>query len=99
MTTTMQWDTDTAGGFMYADELSDVLRTSLQSLTKFRQFCEPDAGALEKGLHRGNKYRWNVYGDVATQGRRLSELQPMPETNAPIDQAELTVIEMGNSVH
>lgn len=57
MATTMQWATDAAGGFMYADELSDLLRTVLQAQTKFRQFCEPDAGALEKGLHRGDKYR------------------------------------------
>ena len=98
MTTTMQWSTDAAGGFMYADELSDKLRTALQSQTKLRQFCEPDAGALEKGLHRGDKYRWNIYGDVATQGRRLNELQPMPETNFTVDQAELTIVELGNSV-
>ncbi len=98
MTATMQWSTDAAGGYMYADELSDVLRTSLQPLTKMRQFAEPDGDALDKGLHRGSKYRWNVYGDVSTQGRRLSELSPMPETNFAITQAELTVVELGNSV-
>lgn len=98
MTTTMQWSVNEAGGFMYADELSDVLRTAVQPLTKFRQFCEPDEDALEKGLHRGNKHRWNIYGDVAVQGRRLNELQPMPETNFPVDQAELTILEFGNSV-
>jgi N4-gp56 family major capsid protein len=83
---------------MYADELSDTLRTALQPLTKFRQFCEPDADALEKGLNRGDKYRWNVYGDVSTQGRRLSELTPMPETSFSVAQSELTVTELGNSV-
>lgn len=36
MTASMRWETDTAGGFMYADELSDTLRTNLQPLTKFR---------------------------------------------------------------
>ena len=36
MATTMQWSTDAAGGFMYADELSDVLRTALQGACKFR---------------------------------------------------------------
>jgi hypothetical protein len=81
MTTAMNWSTNSEGGYMYADELSDTLRVSLQPLTKFRQFCEPDEGATEKGLHRGEKYRWNVYGDVATQGRRLSETAPMPETS------------------
>ncbi len=98
MTATQQWSTNTAGGYMYADELSDTLRTVLQPQTKFRNLCEPDPDALNKGLHRGDKYRWNVYGDVAVQGRRLSELQPMPETNFEIGQSELTVVEMGNSV-
>ena len=40
-----------------------------------------------------------VYGDVATQGRRLSELSPMPETNFTISQSELTIVELGNSVN
>lgn len=98
MTASMYWSSDANGGYMYADELSDVLRTALQATTKFRQFCEPDADALDKGLHRGNKYRWDVYGDVATQGRRLSELAPMPETNFTVSQSELTIVELGNSV-
>lgn len=98
MTTAMNWSTSSEGGYMYADELSDTLRTALQPLTKFRQFCEPDEGAVEKGLHRGEKYRWNIYGDVSTQGRRLSELSPMPETSFTVSQAELTIVELGNSV-
>ena len=99
MASTLQWSSSADGGYMYADELSDTLRTALQPMTKFRQFCEPDEDAISKGLHRGDKYRWNVYGDVATQGRRLNELQPMPETNFTVSQAELTVVEMGNSVN
>lgn len=98
MTAAIRWETDAAGGYMYKDELSDVLRTALQPLAKFRQFCEPDEDAVEKGLHRGDKHYWNVYGDVATQGRRLNELQPMPETSFVVSQAELTIFEMGNSV-
>lgn len=98
MAVSLQWETSADGGFMYADELSDVLRTALQPQVKFRQFCEPDAGALNKGLHRGDKYRWNVYGNVASQGRRLNETQPMPETTFTVSQSELTVVELGNSV-
>ncbi len=98
MTAVVHWEQDEAGGYMYSDELSDVLRTALQPLTRFRQLCEPDPGALNKGLHRGDKYFWNVYGNLATQGRRLNELQPMPETNFPVAQASLTVTEFGNSV-
>ena len=97
MTAALTW-TDSGDGFMYDDELSDILRTALQPLAKFRQFAEPDEDAMSKGLHRGDKYRWNVYGNVATQGRELNELQPMPETNFAVTQAELTIREHGNSV-
>ncbi len=94
----LNWEVDAEGGYMYEDELSDVLRTDLQPLAKFRQFAEPDPGALNKGLHRGDKYHWNVYGDLAVQGRRLDEKKPMPETNFKTRQSVLTVTEWGNSV-
>lgn len=98
MTTAMVWESDANGGYMYHDELSDVLRTALQPNVYFRQFCEPDPGAMQKGLHRGDKYYWNVYGDVATQGRKLAETAPMPETNFTVSQSYLTITEYGNSV-
>lgn len=98
MATAVNWTTPAEGGYMYSDELSDVLRVALQPLAKFRQFCEPDENAVEKGLHRGEKYFWDVYGDVATQGRRLQELSPMPETSFAVTQSSLTVAELGNSV-
>jgi len=98
MATAVNWTTDAEGGYMYNDELSDTLRTALQPQVKFRQFCEPDEDALEKGLHRGEQFFWNVYGNVSTQGRRLPELSPMPETNFQITQNSLTVTELGNSV-
>lgn len=98
MSGTLNWTTDTEGGYMYSDELSDVLRTALQPLTKFRQFCEPDPDALEKGLNRGDKFYWNVYGDVLTQGRRINEREVMPETGFLTSQSSLTVSEHGNSV-
>lgn len=98
MAGTVKWETAADGGYMYSDELSDVLRMELQPLTRFRQLCEPDPGALEKGLHRGEQHFWNIYTDVATQGRRLNELQPMPETSGTVSQASLTVTEFGNSV-
>lgn len=34
------WATDSLGGFMYSLELSDVLRTAVQPLVKFRQFAD-----------------------------------------------------------
>lgn len=85
------------GDRYYSDELSTILRTNVQPLTKFRQFADVK-DATKKGLHRGNKFRWNRYGDVGTQGRELAENQIMPQTNFTSDQAELTITEFGNSV-
>lgn len=89
------WNTDTLGGFMYSDELSDYLRTELQPLSRFRQFCDIKEG---KGHSKGDLFNWNVYSDVQDDGSALQETQAMPETNFTITQGTLTVTEFGNSV-
>lgn len=100
------WGIDAQGGFMYSDELSDTLRTALQPMVRFRQFCDA-RDATEKGLHSGQEYNWNIYSDVKEQGAVLNEysgagvgtsLEPMPETYYTISQGSLTVTEIGNSV-
>jgi N4-gp56 family major capsid protein len=82
---------------MYSDELSDVLRTALQPINRFRQFCDAK-DATDKGLNKGAEFYWNVYSDVGTQGTTLNEEQSMPETNFTVSQSSLTVTESGNSV-
>ena len=89
------WSTDTLGGFMYSDELSDYLRTELQPMSRFRQFCDIKEG---KGHSKGDLFNWNVYSDVAVAGTALIEANAMPETEFSITQATLTVTEYGNSV-
>ena len=89
------WNTNTLGGFMYSDELSDYLRTELQPMSRFRQFCDIKEG---KGHGKGDLFNWNVYSDVAVAGGTLQETEAMPETNFSITQATLTVTEYGNSV-
>jgi N4-gp56 family major capsid protein len=91
------WGVNTLGGFMYSDELSNVLRTSLQPVVKFRQFCDAK-DAMDKGLGRGQAYNWNTYSDVATGGKVLAEDEEMPTTSFTIKQQSLTVTELGNSV-
>ena len=91
------WGVNTLGGYMYSDELSDVLRTALQPLVKFRQFCDAK-DATNKGLNKGEKWHWNKYSDVAEQGGELDETEAMPETNYTVAQGELTITEYGNSV-
>lgn len=84
-------------GFMYSDQLSETLRTALQPMTRFRQFCDArDASGM--GYHSGNTYRWNIYSDVGTQGAALTEAVAMPETNYTIAQASLTITEYGRLI-
>lgn len=91
------WGTDSLGGYMYSGELSAVLRTAVQPMTRFRQFADAK-DATDKGLHEGQAFQWNVYSDVGTQGAALVENAPMPETNFTITQGSLTVTEYGNQV-
>lgn len=91
------WQTDSLGGYMYSDELSDVLRTALQPMVRFRQFCDAK-DATNKGLHKGANFYWNVYSDVATAGGAIDETEAMPETNFTVTQNSLVVTEYGNSV-
>lgn len=89
------WSVNAMGGYMYADNLSEVLRTALQPLMRFRQHCDLKDAV---GKNKGETFNWNVYSDVSTQGTVLSEEMAMPETGFTITQASLTVAEYGNSV-
>jgi HK97 family phage major capsid protein len=91
------WSVPAEGGYLYSDELSTVLRQQVQPLTKFRQLCDAQDGT-QKGLNRGELFNWNVYSNVGTQGRRLTENQTMPESGFTVIQHSLTVGEAGNSV-
>lgn len=85
------WSSDTTGGYLYSDNLSEYLRFELQPRTKFRNLCDAKEDAL--GLHRGDTYRWNVYSKIATRGGPISETQRVPETNFTIAQRSLTIQE------
>jgi N4-gp56 family major capsid protein len=91
------WSVSTSGGYMYALNLSRLLRMSVQPLVKFRQFCDIK-DAAHQGLHRGDTFHWNVYSDVATQGSTLTETSTLPETAFTISQGTMTITEAGNSV-
>jgi hypothetical protein len=91
------WEENTAGGYMYSGELSTVLRNALQPQTRFVQHCDAE-DFTDKGLHVGANFQWNVYGNVATQGGRLDERAPMPETSFEIAQRSGVIYEFGNSV-
>lgn len=91
------WGVNTLGGYMFSEELSDILRTQVQPLCKFRQFSDAK-DFTDKGLQRGQFFSWNVYSDVATAGGQLVETSVMSETNFTVTQGTGTVYEYGNSV-
>jgi len=91
------WTTDSLGGFMYSNQLSDTLRVALQPQTKFRQFADVK-DAAQAGKKKGETFTWNIYSDVATAGGTLVETNTMAETQFTITQGTLTVNEYGNSV-
>ena len=87
---------NTGQGYMASDILSEKWRTSLQPLTRFRQFCD-----LEEAIGKGNgeKFVWNIYGDtIDTGSRELQENEPMPSTSFPLYQGEVVVTEYGISI-
>jgi N4-gp56 family major capsid protein len=91
------WGINALGGFMYSDQLSNVLRMALLPTVKFRQFCDAK-DATEKGLHSGSLFNWNVYSRVTTGGGTLDENIEMPTTNFTITQSSMSITEYGNSV-
>jgi hypothetical protein len=96
MPTGQYWTESAAGGYMYSDELSDVLRNTLQPTCIFRQFCEPREADKEYGT--GERFYWNVYGDASQAAEDLAEREPMPETDFTIAQSYLTISEGGMSI-
>ncbi len=91
------WGTATAGGYMYSDKLSNILRMELLSSVKFRQMCDIEESAA-KGKHKGENWTWNVYSTVATKGAALVETATMPKTQFSILQRTGTITEYGNSI-
>ena len=91
------WGTDSLGGYMYSDQLSNELRMTLQPVLKFRQFADVK-DATHQGLNKGDTFNWNTYSDVVAAGAKLTEGTDIPETNFTITQASMTIYEYGNSV-
>jgi N4-gp56 family major capsid protein len=89
------WSTNALGGYMFAVNLSRKLRTALQPMVRYRQFCDAKEAF---GLGIGDTFHWNIYSNVVNAGAALSESQPMPETNFTITQATAVITEYGNSV-
>lgn len=98
MATGQYWSPDAEGGYLYHDELSKKFRRQLQPRAKFRQFADA-TDADGKELHRGDRFYWNIGGDIALDGTtEIGERQPIPEGDFEITQSSLQIKQMGFSV-
>lgn len=91
------WAVASTGGFLYSENLSEVLRFQVQPTVKFRQFAGVKDAALQ-AKKNGDQFHWDVFSDVATAGTTLTETTTIPQTNFTITQGTMTVLEGGNSV-
>jgi len=91
------WSTDTLGGYLYSDELSTILRTAMQPMFRFQNYCDARDGTQKK-LNSGDKFYWDATTKVVTKGKVLAEQDLVQETNFTISQKSLTLVQAANSV-
>ncbi len=90
------WAVDSLGGYMYAPELSNILRMEVAPKCKFRQFCDAKDGT-SKGFNTGDRFYWNSYGRLDTRGGEIPEQTTVPTGKFEVRQQSLSVTEYGNS--
>ncbi len=91
------WQTNDLGKYMFAPNLSKLLRTVVSTRCKFRQFA--DLPEDQNGAQNvGETFNWNVYTEVEVEGAVLPESTDIPETQMKIRRKSLTVKQYANSV-
>lgn len=91
------WGTNSLGGYLYNDQLSEMLRTEVRSTCRFRPLCDAQ-DFTDKGYHTGQLVTWDVVSKLVQSGTVLSEGTAIPETNFTVTQGTATVNEMGIAV-
>ncbi len=91
----MVWGTNTKGGYMFAPNLSKLMRTAMQPLLRFYQFTE-----IEKafGKNMGDEFNWNIFSNITDDGAEIPELDKMPESGMSISRGSMTVKQYGIAV-
>lgn len=87
--------TNSLGGFLTNNTLSQQLRFKAQTMQKFRQFVDMESMA---GSGRGSKVFFDKISNIATGGGTLIETNTIPKSNFTILQGTLTMTEYGNSI-
>lgn len=87
--------TNSLGGFLTNNTLSQQLRFKAQTMQKFRQFVDMESMA---SAGRGSKVFFDKISNIATGGGTLIETNTIPKSNFTILQGTLTMTEYGNSI-
>lgn len=89
------WATNSLGGFLSNNELSQKIRHASQTIQRFRQFVDPESAS---GSGRGDKVFFDKISNISTAGGTLIETDTIPKRNFTIKQGTLTITEYGNSI-
>ncbi len=89
------WQPASSGGYLASPYLSRKLRHVAQPLMRFRQYVRPEPGF---GRKKGDTVLFDRISNVTTPGRKISELERMPETSVTISQGSVVVEEYGNAI-
>jgi len=90
-----RWAVAEEGGYLANPTLSKELRYVTQPLMRFRQYVRPVPGY---GRKKGDTVLFDRVSNVLNAGRKISELERMPETSVKITQGSVVVSEYGNAV-
>lgn len=91
-----QWAVSALGGYLAAPFLSRNLRMVSQPMMKFRQFCRVET---ELGRNAGDTIYFDKVGNVANEGRVVSENEVIPDTTISFTQDSMKVYEYSNSIN
>ena len=85
------------GGFYSSNKLSKELRMGVQSVAKFRQFCDV-RDAWGKVTKQGQTFTWDVVPMMSRANRALAETNTIGQGNHTVIQGTLTMSERGFSI-
>ena len=89
------WVTNTLGGFMANDTLSQQLRHVSQPMMKFRQFVDVKEAL---GKSKGDTVWFDKISNVSTAGTTLNETATIPEHNYTLSTGQIVATEYGNAI-
>ena len=89
------WTVSARGGTLTSVNLSRKVRQAAQPKQIFRQFVRPEE---DFGKNDGDQLTYKKVGNVAAEGRVVSEFEKVPETSISFTSDTITAYEYSNSV-